>query len=234
MIYVSWNTGCHRQKFSIFWANFVLSAPGNLENQNFNIEKNTWRRYHFTHLHHKWQSYDVWFLRYGAQQTHFFVILDSFLPFYPAMDPENQNFQKKKENQKTWRYYYFTKKNGSHIMYGSSNMECNGQNFLSFWAIFCPFTPQLPKKPNFWKNEKIAWRYYHVTQVCHKWQSYDVWFLRYEAWQTEFFVILDRFFLFYSLTTRKIKILKNWKKNLKISLFHTSVPETMIICYTVP
>ena len=31
----------------------------NLENQNFNIEKNTWRHYHFTHLHHKWQSYDV-------------------------------------------------------------------------------------------------------------------------------------------------------------------------------
>ena len=41
----------------------------NLENQNFNIEKNTWRYYHFTHLHHKWQSYDAWFLRYGAQKT---------------------------------------------------------------------------------------------------------------------------------------------------------------------
>ena len=69
----------------------------NLENQNFNTEKNTWRYYHFTHLHHKWQSYDVWFLRYGVQQTEFFVILDHFLPFYPPMDPENQNFEKMKK-----------------------------------------------------------------------------------------------------------------------------------------
>ena len=29
--------------------------------------------------------------------------------------------------------------------------------------------------------------------MYHKWKSYDVWFLRYETWQTEFFVILDHF-----------------------------------------
>ena len=48
-------------------------------------------------MHHKLQSFDVWFLRYGAQQTEFFVILDCFLPFYTPMDPENQNFEKKKK-----------------------------------------------------------------------------------------------------------------------------------------
>ena len=26
------------------------------------------------------------------------------------------------------------------MIYGSWDMECNRQNFLSFWAIFCPFT----------------------------------------------------------------------------------------------
>ena len=36
------------------------------------------------------------------------------------------------------------------------------------------------------------------------------------------------------LTTQKIKILKKWKKYLKISLFYTSVSKIMIICYTVP
>ena len=41
----------------------------NLENQNFIIKKNTWRYYHLIHFHHKWQSYDVWFLKYGAEQT---------------------------------------------------------------------------------------------------------------------------------------------------------------------
>ena len=33
--------------------------------------------------------------------------------------------------------------------------------------------------------------------MYHKWLSYDVWFLRYWAWRTELFVILDDFLLFY-------------------------------------
>ena len=37
---------------------------------------------HLTHVYHEWQSYNVWFLRYGAWRTEFFVILDRFLPFY--------------------------------------------------------------------------------------------------------------------------------------------------------
>ena len=107
-------------------------------------------------MYHKWKSYDVWFLRYGAWRTEFFVILDCFLSFYPPNNQKNQNFE---------------------------------------------------------KMEKKPWRHYHFTNMYHKLQSYDVWFLRYWAWRTERFVILDRFFFpFYPLTTQKIKILKNWKK----------------------
>ena len=59
------------------------------------------------YMHHIWQTYDVWLLRYGAQQTEFFVILDCFLTFYPPpKDPENQNFEKAKK--KAWIYYHFT------------------------------------------------------------------------------------------------------------------------------
>ena len=70
----------------------------NLENQNLKIQKNTWRYYHFTHLHHtnvyhKWQSYNVWFPKYGVQQTELFVILDHFLPYNPLNNPKNQNFE---------------------------------------------------------------------------------------------------------------------------------------------
>ena len=32
----------------------------------------------------------------------------------------------------------------------------------------------------------------------HKWKSYDVWFLRYGMWQTEFFLTLEHFLPFYS------------------------------------
>ena len=39
----------------------------------------------------------IWFLRYAARQTEYFVILDRFLPFYATKDPENQNFEKMKK-----------------------------------------------------------------------------------------------------------------------------------------
>ena len=51
----------------------------------------------FYKLYHEWQSYDIWFLRYGVQRTEFFVILDCFLPFYPPNNPKNQNFEKMKK-----------------------------------------------------------------------------------------------------------------------------------------
>ena len=44
------------------------------------------------------QSYDVWLLRYRAQQTKFFVILDHFLHFYPSNNPKNQNFETLNKN----------------------------------------------------------------------------------------------------------------------------------------
>ena len=71
-LYDIWFLKCKVWQTEIFdiLGHFLPFQPlDNLENQNFNIEKNTWRYYHFTHLHHKWQSYDVWFLRYGAWQT---------------------------------------------------------------------------------------------------------------------------------------------------------------------
>ena len=42
----------------------------------------------------------------------------------------------------------------------------------------------------------------------------------------------QNFLPFYPLSTRKIKILKKWKKRLEIS-FYKSVPKIVIICYTV-
>ena len=74
MMHGSWNTKWDKQNFLSFdiWflkykvrqteilGHFLPFQPlDSLENQNFSIEKNIWRYYHFTHLHHKWQSYDV-------------------------------------------------------------------------------------------------------------------------------------------------------------------------------
>ena len=99
-------------------------------------------------VYYKQQSYDVWFLRYGAWQTEFSIILDH----YPLNNLKNQNFEKMKRK----------------------------------------------------KKKKNTWRYYHFTQVHHKWQSYDAWFLRYQVWQTEFFMLpsvskitLDKHLVYY-------------------------------------
>ena len=83
---------CHLGQFS------ALLPPNDPENQNFKKnEKDSYRYNHFTHAYHKWQSYDVWFLRSGARRREFFVILEHFLPFYLPNNPKNQNFEKMKK-----------------------------------------------------------------------------------------------------------------------------------------
>ena len=106
---------------------------------------------------HKLQPYDVWFPRYGARGTEFFVILDPFLPFYPPNNLKNQNFEKMKKKKNTRRYDHF-------------------------------------------------------THVYPKLQSYDVWFLRYRAQRTKFFIILECFLTLYPPPNNsEIKIFEKMK-----------------------
>ena len=128
---------CHYGPF------FALLPPYGPRKSKFwkNEKKNTWKYYHFTNVYHKRQLYDVWFLRYGVQQTEFFVIMDHFLPFYPPMDLENQNFGKMNNIPENIIILQMCNIHDSHMMCGSWDMKCNRQNFLSFWAIFCPFSP---------------------------------------------------------------------------------------------
>ena len=101
------------------------------------------------------------------------------------------------------------------------------------WNIRCDSSPS---PLTYWKIKSLKpWRYYHFTNVYHKWQSYDVWLLRYGAQQTKIMTICytvpekrhvtDVIFISHSglffvllplppsLMTQKIKILKKWKKN---------------------
>ena len=80
--------------------------------------------------------------------------------------------------------------------------------FLSFWAIFCPFTPLATPKIKIW-NKKNPWRYYPITHVHHKSRSYDVWFLRYKAPQT---VILGHFLPFDTTNNLKHQSYEKIKK----------------------
>ena len=116
--------------------------------------KKTPRDTHFTHVYHKWQSYDVWFLRYEVQRAEFFVILDSFLPFYTPNNPKNQSSEK--NGKIAWRYYHFThmyhKWQSHHVWflrYGAWKTE-------SFVDLFWPFMPLTTRKIKILKKWKIC------------------------------------------------------------------------------
>ena len=63
------------------------------------------------------------FLRYGVRQTECFVTMDSFLPFYFPMDPENQNFEKMKKVLEDIIILQMFTINESHMIYGFSDMD---------------------------------------------------------------------------------------------------------------
>ena len=124
---------------------------------------------------HKWQSYDVWFLRYGLQRTECFAILDCFLPFYPPNNPKNQNFEKMKKPPGDIITLHMCTIKDNHMTYGSWDMVRDGQNLLSFWTIFCPFTPLTTQKIKLLKKLKkhldISSFY---TTVPSKWRITDL------------------------------------------------------------
>ena len=93
-------------------------------------------------MYHIWQLYEVWFvwsMRYGVQQTEFFVILDHFLHFYPLKTQKIKIFKIWK-NPKDIIISNMRNINDNHMMHGSWDMARDRQNFLQFWAIFCSFT----------------------------------------------------------------------------------------------
>ena len=80
------------------------------------------------------------------------VIMGHFLPFYlpPSKNQKNQNFKKTK-NHFTQVYQ---KPQSYEVQFLRYRVRLN---FLSFWAIFCPFTtlpPNDPENQNFEKKKK--------------------------------------------------------------------------------
>ena len=105
------------------------------KNQNFEKMKKTPGRIIILHVYQKWQSYDAWFLRHWAWNR-IFVILNHFFPFYPSNNPKNQNFEKIKVYPGDIIILHLCNKNGSRMIHGSWDIECDRQIFFSFWTIF--------------------------------------------------------------------------------------------------
>ena len=80
------------------------------------------------------------------QQAEFFVILDRFLPFYPPMDPENQNFEKMKKPPEDMIIL--------HMCMVPEICSAMDRCFSHFEPFFSLFFPNNPKNQNFEKMAK--------------------------------------------------------------------------------
>ena len=127
---------CHSGPF------FALLPPyGPRKSKFWKNEKHTWRYYHFTHVYHKWQSYDVWFLRYGAcDRQNFLSFWTVFCPFIPLTAQKTKTLKNWKKDLKILPFYMCSI-NDNHVMYGSWAIECDRQKFLSFWTMFALLSP---------------------------------------------------------------------------------------------
>ena len=152
----------------------------------------------YIHVHHKWRSYGIWFLKFKVQQTEIFVIFGPFFALSAPLTTWKSKILTLKKTLQDIIISHICTINDNHMMFGSWDMECSRQIFLSFWTVVWPFTPYVPRKLKFLKNEKKTTRYYRKILLF---------FLIYGVQQTEFFVILDRFSPLTSppLTIQKIK-----------------------------
>ena len=154
------------------------------------------------------------FLQHGVKWTEFFVIFGPFFALLPLplKTQKIKILKKKKKAPEDVIILHKCTKNNDHMMYASWDMEYKRQNFLSFWAILCPFPPQ---NQTFKKTKKTSGEIIHLC-MCTINEDH----IMYGSWDIEIKGATDRiscyfgtfFCPFTPLTTWKIKILKKWKK----------------------
>ena len=102
-------------------------------------------------MYHKWQPYDIWFLRYEPSNTDFFVILGHFLPL---TSPKIKIFNKIK-NKNTKRYNHFTQVEPKIMIICYTVSEIWHVTDVTFIFHFCLFFALLPPlQPKNWKIQK--------------------------------------------------------------------------------
>ena len=100
------------------------------------IKKNTWRYHYFTFVYQKSWWYGLQFLRHRVWWTE----IGNYGSFF-ALKPRKIIILKKWDILlEIWPFYTCVPQM-TIMMYGSRDTEHERQNFLSFWAIFCPFSP---------------------------------------------------------------------------------------------
>ena len=134
----------------------------------------------------------------------FFVNWGQFCPFTPVKPKKIKILKKWKKHLKCHLLTYVYKK--SWLYSASWGMESDRHNFLSFWAIFCPFTPLLMPKIKMWKKCKQT-GYIILLHINEDHMMYGYWNIRHD--RQSFVVILGHFLTFEPPNNTKTQNLKN-------------------------
>ena len=149
-----------------------------------------------------------------------------FLPFYSFQKPKKSEFWKSEKF--CWRYHHFAHAYERRQSYEVRSLRYwvrQKEFFVSFFIIFCPFTPLKNQKINILKNERkdleISSFYTCVPKILIIW-------CRLSEIRTATDIILCHSGPFFALLShywpRKLKFRKNVKKALELLSFYTYVP----------
>ena len=143
------------------------------ENKNFQKNgKSTWRYYHFTNINNSHTMYGSWDVK--CNTTEFCVILDWFLLFYP-LSTQKIKILKKSKNCLEILSFYTGVTQITITWYMVPEVLSTTDNFLSFWTIFCPFTPLTVQKIKIlkkWKKHlEISSFYICVSKIIIRWYT---------------------------------------------------------------
>ena len=162
---------------------FFATDPPNLKKQNFEKMKKSVEILSFYTCVQ--QTTIIWCMvpEKWSTEGRIFCYFGLFFALLPPTNPENQYLKKWKKTHRDIIILHKCTINDIHMMSSSWDKKCDWQNFLSFWAVFCPFTslttkkcqeisfytsvpnfghfglffatdPPNLKKTKFWKNEK--------------------------------------------------------------------------------
>ena len=152
----------------------------------------------YIHVYHKWKSNDIsWSISWDRQKLLSFWA--TFCPFSPLTTRKIKILKKWKKCLEISFYRCLPQMTITWCMVPEIS-SATDRIFCQFGPFFALLTLSQPKNSLFYKNEKSTWRYYYFTKVYHKWQSYDVWLLRYEVERERFFSFWIVFCYFTSLT----------------------------------
>ena len=163
---------------------------------------------------HNHMMYGSWDMERDRQN--FLSFWAIFCPFSPLTNRKIKILNLKKTSGDITILHICTI-NDDHMLYGSWDIEHNRQNFLSFWTIFCPFTPLWTQKIKILEKWKKTPEDIIILQICTINDSH----MMYDSWDMEgnrqnFLSFWTIFWPFTPLWTQKIKILEKWKKHLKV------------------